>query len=117
MSTPPEARFQQLAAALGGEADVTLPGGTAGRGRKFGEDALKVGGKIFAMLTGDRLVLKLPKQRVDELVQGGHGECMDTGNGRRMKEWLSLHPDAPLDTLDLAREALRFVRPRPKAGA
>ncbi len=34
----------------------------------FGSNALKVSGKIFVALSNGRLLLKLPKERVDELV-------------------------------------------------
>jgi hypothetical protein len=37
-------------------------------GRMFGSSGLKVGGKVFAMLVKDRLVVKLPEARVDELI-------------------------------------------------
>jgi hypothetical protein len=36
--------------------------------RGFGKDALNIDGRIFAMLVRSRFVLKLPRQRVDELV-------------------------------------------------
>ena len=37
-------------------------------GRHFGSAALKVNGSIFAMTMDDRLVLKLPADRVAELI-------------------------------------------------
>ena len=77
----------------------------------FGSGALKVNGKIFAMVSsqGD-FVVKLPKSRVDELVQAGVGGQFEPGPGRVMKEWLSMprEPKSP-SWLDLAREARRFV--------
>ncbi|MCI0632811.1 MAG: hypothetical protein L0206_02675 [Actinobacteria bacterium] len=44
-----------------------ITGGT-GFGRNEG---LRISGKIFAMLVADELVVKLPKDRVDELVTSG----------------------------------------------
>jgi hypothetical protein len=109
-STPPEARFAALVDALRDTPGVAAPG--AEGGRRFGDGALKAHGRIFAMLAQGRLVLKLPRQRVDALIQAGLGERFDPGHGRIMKEWLSLSPDAPEDWLALAREALAFVAPR-----
>ena len=108
-STPtPEARFARLVEVLLDEPGVTPPG-SQGK-RSFGSDALKVHDKIFAMLSGGWLVVKLPRQRVDELVAAGKGERFDPRrDGRVMKEWLSLDPAAGLDWLALAREALAFV--------
>ncbi|HET8906911.1 MAG TPA: hypothetical protein VFN11_08105, partial [Ktedonobacterales bacterium] len=79
-------------------------------GRGFGADALKARGKIFAMLAGERLVVKLPRQRVDALVASGEGERFDPRrDGRLMKEWLALAPTSEIDWLTLAREAKEFV--------
>jgi hypothetical protein len=78
-------------------------------GKGFGSGALKVNGKIFAMLSskGD-FVVKLPKARVTELVHAGSGRYFDPGRGKLMKEWLALDVE-PSEWLALAREARRFV--------
>ena len=100
-------RFASLVKTLGRTADVTAPSYSK---KKFGSDALKIGGKIFAMLSHDRLVVKLPRARVDELVDAADGERFDPGHGRVMKEWLSLDPSSELEWLPLAKEAMIFVR-------
>ncbi len=87
-----------------GESDVAPP---AKKG--FGSSALCVGGKIFATLVKDRLVVKLPRQRVDALVASGDGERLETRTGKAMKEWISLDPASAIDWPPLAREALAFV--------
>ena len=105
--TDPAARYAALVARFAGEAGVTHDDGAA---RSFGAGALKTGGKIFAMLVNDALVLKLPKQRVDALVDAGAGILFDANKGTPMKEWIVLdesHSDA--DWLELAREAKAFV--------
>lgn len=99
-------RFGDLADALTGVAGVTPPG----EGSGFGKDALRYQRKIFAMLSRGRLVVKLPARRVVELVAAGEGEPFDAGKGKPMREWLSLSPDSPLGWLQLATEALEFVR-------
>jgi hypothetical protein len=58
----------------------------AGPKKKFGANALKIRNKIFAMLVTDKLVVKLPRQRVDELIAAGEGERFDSGHGRLMIE-------------------------------
>ena len=80
-----------------------------GARRSFGSTSLKANGRIFAMLVKDRLVLKLPARRVDELIEEGRGERFDPGHGRLQKEWLSVRPDYPDDWLALATESEAFV--------
>lgn len=101
--TTPEARYAALCEAFAGDPRIS----TEGRG--FGSDALKVSGRIFAMLVRDRLVVKLPRGRVDALVASGEGQRFDPGHGRLMKEWLSLDPTSDQGWEPLAREALAFV--------
>jgi hypothetical protein len=43
--------------------------------------------KIFAMFGKNRFVIKLPRKRIDELVDADKGERFDPGHGRLMKEW------------------------------
>lgn len=74
----------------------------------FGSMGLKVGGKVFAMLVKGRLVVKLPKERVEALVASGGGEYFDPGHGRIMKEWVAVEPGNG-DWQSLAREAKHFV--------
>ncbi|MFJ3791115.1 hypothetical protein [Kitasatospora sp. NPDC090091] len=104
---PAVERFAELVEELEPLAGVTGPG--AG-GRRFGSDALKADNRIFAMLSAGRLVVKLPRARVDELVAAGEGEHYDAGRGRPMKEWLALDPASALAWEQLAREAYAFVR-------
>jgi hypothetical protein len=100
-------RFAAVVAALSGEPGVSV----GQRGKKgFGSSALQVNGKIFAMVSSEgALVLKLPRQRVEELEARGVGQRFDPGHGRLMKEWLALHHPATGECLSLAREALQFV--------
>ena len=70
---------------------------------------LKISGKIFAMLVHEHLVVKLPRERVAELVGAGLGEQFDPRrDGRLMKEWLVIAGDEP-PWVDIAREAHAFV--------
>ena len=81
--------------------------------KMFGSLGLKIGGKVFAFLIKGRLVLKLPKEKVDELVaikKGEHfGHMFAPDNWRPMKEWVALEPTSEKDWFKLAREAKDFV--------
>ena len=77
-------------------------------GRRFGSNGLKVNGELFALFTQGTLVVKLPKERVVELVASKIGKPFDPGHGRLMKEWLTvMSPKASWS--ELAREAHDFV--------
>lgn len=85
------------------------PGVSVGGKKGFGSGALKVKGKIFAMVSSKgHFVVKLPKRRVDELVSRGEGERFDPGRGRVMKEWMVV-TDGHAKWMDLAKEARVYV--------
>jgi hypothetical protein len=107
----PQDRFGDLVDELSSVDGVTPPEG----GRGFGRSALKFRGAIFAMFVRGRLVLKLPAPRIDELIEAGAGIRFDANKGTPMKEWLSVDPDAGLDWLALAREALARAGGAPRA--
>jgi hypothetical protein len=75
-----------------------------GRGRK--QLCCEVADKVFAMVSGGRIVVKLPRARVEELVGQGAGDYFQLGS-RTMKEWLALGPAA--DPAGLVVEAREFV--------
>jgi hypothetical protein len=107
-SASPEARYGQLTQTF-----LERPGVTCGEGSGFGSGALKIGGKIFAMLSSrTEFVVKLPRQRVDELISMGDGDRYDPGHGRLMKEWLAVRSSSTRHWESLAEEALEFVRSR-----
>ncbi len=99
-------RYEDLVAELIGETGVTPPDRRSG----FGRSAVRYNGKIFVMFVRGQLVLKLPRERVSELVATGHGTRFDANKGTPMREWLALYSGADLDWLPLAREALGFAR-------
>jgi TfoX/Sxy family transcriptional regulator of competence genes len=104
-SLSPDARYAELCAAFFSRGDAN-PSEKKG----FGSSALSVDGRIFAMLVSGRLVVKLPKARVDALVDAGWGERFDANKGRPMKEWLAIDPAHDTGWESLAREALMFVK-------
>lgn len=103
MAASAEDRFSAIAKQQLQQPDVTS--GT-GFGRNPG---LRIGGRIFAMLVRDELVVKLPKNRVDELSGAGVGVSFDPGHGRLMKEWLSVPARASRRWRALVDEAREFV--------
>jgi hypothetical protein len=98
-----EQRFSELVDELCSRPGVTPPGGSG-----FGSHAVKVDGSIFAMLVRGHLVVKLPQDRVTELVATGTGDSFDANKGRPMKEWLTIFDESAWH--DLALEAWEFVR-------
>ncbi|HEY7771083.1 MAG TPA: hypothetical protein VIB55_23135 [Longimicrobium sp.] len=54
------------------------------------------------------LVLKLPRYRVEALITSGEGAPFASGQGRPMKEWVTI-AGAREAWMDLAREAREFV--------
>jgi YjbR protein len=87
---------------------LTDPAVSEGTG--FGsKPGLRVKGKIFAMLVNGELVLKLPRERVDQLVASGSGSRFDPRHGRVMKEWVTVPLGKGRLWDRLADEALQFV--------
>lgn len=109
MITPAEKRFAYIAERELGTSDVT--GGT-GFGRSQG---LRISGKIFAMLVDGELVVKLPRNRVEELSASGIGHPFDPGHGRLMKEWVVVSTRAGRRWPALVDEAREFARPSKRA--
>ncbi|MBS0431962.1 MAG: hypothetical protein JSS21_06110, partial [Proteobacteria bacterium] len=76
---------------------------------KFGSNALRVDGKIYAALTrSHRLLLKLPPARVAELLAAKRAECFESG-GRVMNGWITLTPNDRAEWIALSDEARAFV--------
>ncbi len=109
-STTPEEYFLRIAEELLSNPDVTSPLNEPLPKKGFGSSGLKIHNKIFAMLVKDKLVVKLPKLRVDGLIASGYGERFDPRHdGRLMKEWIALEPTFQEEWLPLAKEAMEFV--------
>ena len=104
-----DARFADLVELYLGVEGVTCPGTDPGA-RGFGRGGLKAAGKLFAMISQGRLVVKIPADRVDELVASGEGDRFDPRkNGVAMREWLVVDPASALDWHALAEEARAYV--------
>jgi hypothetical protein len=103
----PEARYADVVKGFSGRRRVSYVDGGGGFGSR---GQLKVDGRIFAMLVRGELVVKLPRDRVDELVDAGRGRRFDAGKGRPMREWFALASTSRQAWIPLAQEAFDFVR-------
>jgi hypothetical protein len=102
--------FARVTAVLGDAPGVERPDPPGIGDRGFGASALRVNGRIFAMVSHGRLVFKLPARRVAELIGTGRGAAFDAGKGRPMKDWVTLESGRAEEAIGLATEALAFVR-------
>ena len=102
----PRGRLDEIAKAFARDRQVTRE-----TRKGFGSGALKVNGKIFAMVSSsEEFVVKLPRARTTELADAGVGMCFEPGPGRVMKEWLAMRVECDQPSwLELAREARAFV--------
>lgn len=99
-----KAEFQQIIDSFANDEDVIFGGG-----KGFGSAALKIKGKLFAMISSrGQFVAKLPGIRVKELIASGLGGHFDPGHGRLTKEWLAVDGNFTI-WKDLANEARRYV--------
>ena len=82
-------------------------GGPVTRGSMFGSQGLRTGTKFFAIWWHGQLVVKLPPDRLQELVTAGAGQPFEPMPGRRMNGWLLLQN--PTDSGGLLAEARAHV--------
>lgn len=75
-------------------AETFLPRPGVDRRSMFGSRALAVDGRIFAFVeTRGHLVVKVPEERVDDLVAAHGAERMTIGRNPA-REWVAVPPDA-----------------------
>jgi hypothetical protein len=84
---PPGAQqlFDELAAEHLGRPGVRL-------GRIFHNEGLQVHTKLYAFMSKDRLVVKVPAAQALSLTSTGKAEAFEPRPGRVMKEWVALDP-------------------------
>ncbi|MHA2304822.1 MAG: hypothetical protein ACXACU_05460 [Candidatus Hodarchaeales archaeon] len=71
--------------------------------------SLKYKKKMFVMLSKGNYVVKLPNERVEELLTSGEGLPYDPGTGKTMKEWIIIPIESQEKWIDYAQEAKEFV--------
>jgi hypothetical protein len=75
----------------------------------MGMPSLKLGTKMFGGLFDGRLVVKIGRERVEQLIAAGRAEPFDpSGRGRPMRDWAVVGAPAA-DWLELAGEAKAFA--------
>ena len=72
--------------------------------------SLKTKKKMFAMFSKGNYVVKLPKERMEELFSSGDGLPYDPGNGRIMKEWVIIPTEYSDNWINYASEAKKFAK-------
>ena len=92
-------RFEELVAAS--------TGGPVSSGIMFGGRGLRTGKRFFAVWWGDRLIVKLPENRIEELTVAGHGREFVPDGRRPMKSWAELDDSA--DWTAVCTEARAYV--------
>jgi hypothetical protein len=101
VSGDPREQYDELAAAYLRRPEVSV-------GRALQNDVLNVNGKIFAFLSKDRLVVKVPAPQAGELVESGVAEAFTSG-GRTMKEWVAVAPSHGDRWRPLMNDAFEYV--------
>jgi hypothetical protein len=77
--------------------------------KMMGMPSLKLESKLFAGSSAESLVVKIGRERVDELVAAGSASQFDpSGRGRPMKDWAVIAPGDG-DWVALAEEAKRYA--------
>ena len=104
MRISPEDRFWELAAELQRN-DARIREGTIMNGR-----CLRLGKEFLALVdhNGSGLVVKLPKERVAELIEAGAGRPFSPA-GKIFKEWLAVPTADRRLWRELLREGIAFV--------
>jgi TfoX/Sxy family transcriptional regulator of competence genes len=87
-------------------------GGPVTRGTMFGSQGLRTGTKYFAIWWHEQLVVKLPADLLQELVDSGEAELFEPMPGRRMNGWGVLQGSAGWDPV--VAEARTYVESQQK---
>lgn len=99
----PDETFEAVAAVMLAEHPTDAPG------RMLHAPGLRCAAGFYAFVTATDLVVKLPADRVAQLVAAGTGRPCSPRPGRPMREWVAL-PDPDTDTArTLVRAARAFV--------
>lgn len=81
-------------------------------GKAFGCPAYKINGKVFAFVRSPGIALKLPTERVNELLDSSTMQPFEVADGIIWKAWVMIQradPDDYRDDLPLIEESAAFV--------
>lgn len=79
-----------------------------GLGRMMRAEGLQVHGKVFAFLSGENLIVKLPHDTIGGLIDGGRASPYLVGK-RTMREWAEIPITETANWSELAEQARTFV--------
>ena len=79
------------------------------RGRIMHSEGVRTRGKFCAFIRKGELVVKLPAERVAELIATGEGRPFDAGKGRPLKAWVRLRPAGEAACAAYVLEGRAFV--------
>jgi hypothetical protein len=82
---------------------------TIAESRGFGPSTLQVNGRIYAIVSRGRFVVKLPRARADTLIASRTYLPFDASKGRPMKERVAIAEHAAAQWTKLAAKARQFV--------
>ena len=73
--------YEEIKTHFSTDNDVTVLSGRGAQG-------IKLGKKLIVMFLKGNLLVKLPEERVSEIIAAGDGEPYDPGTGKPMKNWV-----------------------------
>jgi len=79
--------------------------------KKFHNTSFLIGRKVFAFTKGEGVVIKLPKEKIKQLLDKGNAEVLVMGK-RAMKEWVIIKykdPNEYKNALELFNESMTYV--------
>lgn len=100
----PVAGYSRLKEQFADHPDVELPDGTR---RGYGADGMRVNNQVFACTHRERLMIKLPEDEVNALIDQGLGLPLAKPGQRPMREWVLVPFDGAAGTR--AERAYAFV--------
>jgi hypothetical protein len=93
------------------EAELKIDG--VGPGTGFGRSVgLTINRKIYAIQNGHELILKLPRNLVEQMIESGTGNPWGPSKGRIMREWIELPEACSSQWAALTEAARAFVGSR-----
>lgn len=78
-------------------------------GRMLQSPGLRTGGRFYAFVTGDDIVVKLPADQVAALITADEGQPCSPRPGRPMREWVRIPVSDEASCLARVRAARAFV--------
>jgi hypothetical protein len=80
------------------------------RKKAFGRNALTINGKIFVIFRLGEIVVKLPVEAGDPMIESGEARQFEPAPGRAMKEWFVFGPEPDEDRwLAVSEQSFDYV--------